>query len=275
MAWNAPRTWVDNEVVSALTMRRHIRDNLTALSLHEHSGSAGDGADINTLTFGSVYSTAGDPPGTAPSFRATSNATSAGATSVSVTKPTGTVENDILIAAVSVESSTVYGYLSGGWTQIGPGALSAGNISTTWWWKRAGASEPASYTVTSQPSTSVAWNVNITAFDGCILAGVPYEGLVSGVEYPGTTSHDRASPVSTTGANRLLVTMVHGDSSSATWTAPSGFSEHYDTQNNNSSITLASKTQASAGSSGTFAATSSSTITSSMMSFALVPEQPT
>lgn len=52
MAWTAPRTWVDGEVLTAGQLKEQIRDNMLALSLHGHSGAAGDGADINTLTFG-------------------------------------------------------------------------------------------------------------------------------------------------------------------------------------------------------------------------------
>lgn len=53
MAWTTPATWTVGEVPSASKMNAQVRDNLLALDQHEHSGSAGDGADINGITFGS------------------------------------------------------------------------------------------------------------------------------------------------------------------------------------------------------------------------------
>lgn len=51
MSWNTPRTWVDLEVVPARTMREQIRDNLAALSIHLHSGAAGDGVAVASIDF--------------------------------------------------------------------------------------------------------------------------------------------------------------------------------------------------------------------------------
>jgi len=45
MAWTAPRTWVDGEVVTASIMNSALRDDLLALSVHAHDGTAGEGDD--------------------------------------------------------------------------------------------------------------------------------------------------------------------------------------------------------------------------------------
>ena len=45
MAWTAPRTWTDDEVVTAALLNTHLRDNMLFLSTHTHSGAAGDGND--------------------------------------------------------------------------------------------------------------------------------------------------------------------------------------------------------------------------------------
>ncbi len=47
MAWSTPRTWVAGETPTAAQFNAHVRDNLTALSTHAHSGAAGDGAPIS------------------------------------------------------------------------------------------------------------------------------------------------------------------------------------------------------------------------------------
>ena len=44
MAWTAPRTWVDDEIVTASLLNTHIRDNELALDQHGHDGTSGDGS---------------------------------------------------------------------------------------------------------------------------------------------------------------------------------------------------------------------------------------
>jgi hypothetical protein len=55
MAWSTPRDWASGELVTHTIMNAHIRDNFDALSLHTHSGSAGDGAsaldNLDTITY--------------------------------------------------------------------------------------------------------------------------------------------------------------------------------------------------------------------------------
>ena len=47
-AWTAPRTWAAETLTSAL-LNTHLRDNLNALSLHTHTGAAGDGEQMGWL----------------------------------------------------------------------------------------------------------------------------------------------------------------------------------------------------------------------------------
>jgi hypothetical protein len=54
MAWTAPRTWADDELVTTAYMNAQIRDNFLALSTHTHGGSAGDGSA--TLASGISFS---------------------------------------------------------------------------------------------------------------------------------------------------------------------------------------------------------------------------
>ncbi len=55
MAWTTPRDWASGELVTHTLINQQLRDNLSALSLHTHSGAAGDGssalADVDTVTF--------------------------------------------------------------------------------------------------------------------------------------------------------------------------------------------------------------------------------
>tara|TARA_S200002703_G_scaffold159912_1_gene175434 strand:- start:5232 stop:5930 length:699 start_codon:yes stop_codon:yes gene_type:complete len=44
MAWTAPRTYVDGEILTAAILNADIRDNLLVLDTHGHDGTSGDGA---------------------------------------------------------------------------------------------------------------------------------------------------------------------------------------------------------------------------------------
>lgn len=67
-------------------------------------------------------------------------------TSIDVPVPTGTIEGDLLIAAVATDGSTTIS-APGGWTEIDQGAAS-GEVTLGAWYKIAGSSEPANYTFT-------------------------------------------------------------------------------------------------------------------------------
>ena len=62
MAWTTPRDWtgISNDIVTAAMLNVDVRDNLTVLSTHTHTGAAGQGgasmsgvtlAALTTLTF--------------------------------------------------------------------------------------------------------------------------------------------------------------------------------------------------------------------------------
>lgn len=52
MAWTEPKTWVDQETVSADDFNTQIRDNLDSIAGHTHTGTAGDGsATLNSLDY--------------------------------------------------------------------------------------------------------------------------------------------------------------------------------------------------------------------------------
>ena len=82
---------------------------------------------------------------------ATNVNSSDGATSLTITKPAGTADGDLLIAAVSHNDDN--GTISGpsGWIQINQGtsgSSSSADIRLSVWYKVAGGSEPTSYTWT-------------------------------------------------------------------------------------------------------------------------------
>ena len=62
MAWSTPRDWVANELVTHTIMNAHVRDQFSALSLHTHSGSAGDGASALDNVDTIIYDHQGSDP---------------------------------------------------------------------------------------------------------------------------------------------------------------------------------------------------------------------
>ena len=44
MAWNTPRDWITDDIVTSAMLNTDVRDNLNFLSVHTHSGAAGMGS---------------------------------------------------------------------------------------------------------------------------------------------------------------------------------------------------------------------------------------
>lgn len=105
-------------------------------------------------------------------YRSSTTAGGGTGTSVTLTKPAGTVDNDILIAVLYREIASGW-TPPAGWTQLCDLTSADGGSSEylTVYWKRA-ASEGASY-VWSVAST---WVIGaMTAFSGCTLSGSPVD----------------------------------------------------------------------------------------------------
>jgi RHS repeat-associated protein len=160
--------------------------------------------------------------GVTPAFRSAASATTTGAT-LTLTKPTGVVANDVLIASIGLTPSSVAISPPAGWTLVRR-TDNAGPTSNSLavYYKVAGASEPASY----------AWGVSgaaftvggVQAFTGVDTA-TPID-VENGQATPAATTH--ATPgVTTTLANTMLVT-AHAFASAATWSPPAGMTESFD-----------------------------------------------
>jgi hypothetical protein len=160
--------------------------------------------------------------GITPAFRAAASATTTGAT-LTITKPSGTAVNDVLVASVAVTPSTAAIMPPSGWTLVrrmnntGPTSN-----SLAVYYKAAGSSEPASY----------AWSVGgssftvggIQGFTGIDTAS-PLD-IENGQSIASGTTH-AAPSITTTVANAMLVAS-HAFASSQSWTPPSGMTESFD-----------------------------------------------
>ncbi|HZR03370.1 MAG TPA: Ig-like domain-containing protein [Burkholderiales bacterium] len=169
--------------------------------------------------------------GVVPAFRAATSAVASGGT-LTITKPSGTAANDVLISSVAVTPSSVAITPPTGWTLVRR-TDNAGPTSNSLavYYKVAGASEPTSY----------AWGMSGASFGvGGIqgFTGVDTANPINienGQSTPSSTSHATPS-ITTTVANAMLVTS-HSFASSSSWTPPSGMTESFDKANGSANAT--------------------------------------
>lgn len=145
---------------------------------------------------------------------------------VTINKPSGVVENDVLVAALGFRPSSATITPPSGWTlvrRVDNNGTGGAQSSLAVYRKVAGASEPASY----------AWDVT-GAFGaaGGIQAFLNVDttnpvDVENGQATAASLSHDTPS-VTTTSPNTMLVT-AHSYGSPTTWTAPTGMTEAIDT----------------------------------------------
>lgn len=206
-------------------------------------------------------------------FRAastTNNTSGCGTQSVTVNVPTGTVNGDVMVVDVMYGGTTQMS-TPAGWNLINniSNTNSASQMTTTFW--RLASSEPASYTWT-MPAL-VCWITGAVSYSG-VNQSTPIDANTINMDNTGT-SHI-ASAVTTTVANDIIVTFFNGyNATTPTWTPPAGQTERIDANNASvRSIEVNDSTQAAAGSSGAFTATSSLSLYSNNVTIALKP-QPT
>lgn len=138
-----------------------------------------------------------------------------GTTSAAVTKPTGVVDGDLLVAV-----AFSFGAPSppAGWTQFGSN-LSVSSFTVSAWWKVA-ASEGASFTFTGA-----------TATDAAVTAYVPPSGTLTidvGNGQANTSSTSCTAPSITLAASGDLLVFIAFEDTAASATPPSGLTETFD-----------------------------------------------
>lgn len=95
-----------------------------------------------------------------------SNSTVTPLNNITVSKPTGTIEHDVMVAMTGTSIGTAM--TSTGWTQIGSTLTAGTDVDTKAWFKVAGAAEAASYSWTQNTTDNQA--VGIATFRGVDIA---------------------------------------------------------------------------------------------------------
>src|SRR4051794_8569859 len=161
---------------------------------------------------------------TAVVFRTAAKAGAAsGVLTLTIAKPTGTVLNDVLIAAIGVDANTPAITAPAGWTLVRRVDNTNATANTlAIYRKTAGSAEPANYSWTLSASTGSAGG--IMAFSGVDLQN-PID-VESGVTTGNGTAH--VTPTVTTTATDETIVTVHTMASAATWAPPAGMTEAVD-----------------------------------------------
>ena len=218
---------------AAWTSRVDTGGTNTNTDLIEFSNSTGtylvlgvSGGNYYISSDGITWSTVGTAPSSGPTFRADAEASGTG-TSAVVTKPTGTADNDILVAIVSNRVGSDVS-APAGWTHLVSQKATAVNIHYTCvYWKRA-SSEGADYTFTW--ASSGLYRATVSAYSGAITTGSPFEDTDYTSNVNTTTTHTLPAMTSA-GANRLAIGMTSAmddANSSISFTVPAGYTETQD-----------------------------------------------
>ncbi len=189
------------------------------------------------------------------SFRASAQAVTT-STSITVDKPTGTVQNDVMVATIFTRSDSDEGAITqtgpAGWTLVRRTAQGGNDaIEMETWRKVAGASEPANY----------AWGFVQSAGGGAIGIIQAYSGVdtatpvdVEGGQLNASSTSVTAPSITTTVANTMLVGSF-GIRSLSTFTPPTGMTERVDAAQTSAGLEGTDELFAGAGATGTRVAT--------------------
>ncbi len=208
-----------------------------------------------------------------PSYRAAGGVggVSAG-TSLVLTAPAGLQDDDILVASISSEGQGDV-TLPSGWNLIVNSTINSKSAIVAW--KRAD-TESGSYTFT-MPSSTTAVGA-ISAFQNATTSGSPFDSSSGHVDTTDASGTDHIAPaVTTLGANRLIIGVWHGlDTASITWGASiAGMTHRVGGRNGDTSMMMADGGQATAGTTGTFLATTNASVLTNQRLLILKPNEVT
>ena len=183
-----------------------------------------------------------------PAFRSSTIPGSGSSAGITITKPTGVVDNDILVCFAYFESDAAITPPSG-WTQKLLNEQNAGGEDHRLycWWHRA-ASDGASYAWSW--TGSVFRDFSIHAFSGALTSGDPFQQTNTAIAGASSATTPAVS-LTTTTADTTLLWAGSNFNSNAWNTDPTGFTALYDASYGRCFY----KAQATAGASGSITCT--------------------
>lgn len=176
-------------------------------------------------------------------YQSQASATPASGTSITITKPAGTADGDILIAQISAKgASTPTITPPSGWTSRG-GFPTAPSTKTEVFTKIAGASEPTDYTWTT--SIAIVESVGVIARYAPVAPSSP-PGVIDAAASQAIAT-TTAPSVTATGNNDRLVVLF---SQATPGTTPSGFTQRFLNDQGSAVAAIYDKQLTSAGATG-------------------------
>jgi hypothetical protein len=215
-------------VADAVTGTSFTDTGLTPSTQYSYTVSAVDAAGnrSNPSAAATVTTPSGGttppPPGDITKVGSTT-AGSAATTTVTVSKPSGLADGDVLVAQITADANPTIA-TPAGWS-LATTARSVGTSAKLFAFYRVvtnAASEPASYSWTT--STAVKWNAGIAAFRGVDTTAVWVAAATGATNTTAATS--LTVPAATTTSGALLVGGVALNSSSVAVTPPSSWTEN-------------------------------------------------
>lgn len=157
------------------------------------------------------------------------HAASAGSNTLTISKPTGTVDGHVMVALIFARDSDARPAISApaGWTEIATNEVYTTILDGCYY--KVASSEGASYNFTKDGTTNNATMAGfIMSFSGCDIDD-PVD-VFSNTDYIVSNKTLRAASVTTTVANAMLVFLgqTHKASSNPSATPPDGFTEAVD-----------------------------------------------
>ncbi len=231
------------------------------------AGAGGPAVHANLLTGASV-----SPPVVAGTPTSNSNS-AAGGLAITLTAPASIAAGDLLIAGITLTGPTSRidtAQVPAGWTLIAAQDNAAVQGMATYW-KIATAGEPASYIWRfTASSRAVGGMMRVTGADATspidVVDGAPGSDVAS--------PFNVIAPTVTTATVQTLVVGTYGMGSGATFTPNTGFTERVDqmhTSAANIAMEIATKTQATAGATGTSTAVATTGGNFTAQTFAIRP----
>jgi hypothetical protein len=194
------------------------------------------------------------------------------AASITIPKPAGAVEGDLLLAVVAHQGGTARGMTPPtGWTAVPNGDIAQGtNARIHAWYRVAGAEEPDAYLFTLTGGSAQDTAGGILAISGANTAPID----ASAGQANATSSKNATAPSVTTTVPSTLLVYGGSANSGVTFTPPVGMTEHLDLATTGTyrvATTVATQERAATGATGTRVATMPSSVKSATVAIAIRP----
>jgi hypothetical protein len=209
-------------------------------------------------------------------FRSQSSYVTPRATSAAVPAPAGVAADDILLMFVTSNAAGTWTINTpSGWTLL-QHDVPGGNYRLAVFWKRAGPSEPSSYTLAGSTGALTYWCAAIAAYSGCsTTAAINASSVTAAVS--GAVNTVVTPTVTTTTADTMIVRAV-ARGGGGTATPPGSYTERIDIQETTwgQNATAADLAQPAAGATGTatFTFSVTSAVAYQASTVALAPAAP-